>query len=53
MSDQGLSIFDEPDGEGADEQPTQVLEAQGQDEPATASQKKEKPAAPRSRHRQD
>ena len=29
MSDQGLSIFDEPDGEAVDEQPTQVLKAQG------------------------
>jgi len=46
MSDQGLSIFDEPDGEGADEQPTKVMKAQGQDAAATASKPKKKPAAP-------
>ena len=46
MSDQGLSIFDEPDGEGADEQPTKVMKAQGQDESATASKTKREPAAP-------
>ena len=32
MSDQGLSIFDEPDGESADEQPTQVMKAQARTE---------------------
>src|SRR4029077_15375173 len=43
MSAQGLSIFDEPDGEGADEQPTKVMKAQGQDESATVSKPTKEP----------
>ena len=50
MSDQGLSIFDEPDGESADEQPTQVMKAQatdgGQEGSSTPAPPKKKPAQP-------
>ena len=47
MSDQGLSIFDEPDDAAVvDEEPTQVIEAQGQEAKPAAKPARKAPAKP-------
>ncbi len=57
MSDQGLSIFDEPDDANAvDEEATQVIKAQGRDDAAAGAAKKtsgRKPVPPVAGRRAD